>query len=317
MLSNTIHRVIHAGQREMRERLFALINMTVCVSVICLLHPNAEAEEDLSSFITYLEKQGQPTLEEITDKVPAAESAAGQFMVWKYDVVLASVEKRVKPLVELYPAGTLTLEPRSVLERYRGERRISFFTQFSAPALLVNPRKLSLPAVRLYKLTVNFDGRTIYGLRVAAPLQQDYASDCEIYQRAFRYIADLNARIVGFTHGRIIEQLSHNIGPSQFFDYNGPHEWSEHKRNGQTDQFTRALELTNYAHSTGDRYVMSDHPDFSVDAVDPANEVFITVFLWREPLLNKFLARLKPLPERIPDFIMQIAAEPCPAKDHR
>lgn len=267
----------------------------------------AEPPDSISAFVQYISQDERIQSEDITESLPPLLPLAELLRGWSYEEVSDSLERRFKQVTALYPAGVLSEMDRSQLRQFKGKHQIYFPLTFAAPILLFCPvlldRLADLSSIRGERLRVIYQGHTVYGLRVGAELTKPDARA----EDSLSYIEDLNARLAGFTHGQLIEELSENIKAAEQFDYNGPRPWSEHQRYGPLDQFQAPLRLTNYAHGMGGKYVISKHPDFSLEPTSKeATELKMTFFLWRESYFNTMLSYMGKTTKRLPDFIFQI-----------
>jgi hypothetical protein len=110
---------------------------------------------------------------------------------------------------------------------------------------------------------------------------------------------------MGFQSGQLILELSPNTAASEMFDYNGLKKWTEHLRYAQTDQVTRPIALTNFAHLAGGVFTISEHPDFSLAAEDIRSPATFTFFLWKSAGYSGRSGRS--FSEKgLPDFIFQL-----------
>ena len=120
------------------------------------------------------------------------------------------------------------------------------------------------------------------------------------------YLPDVNARVLGFTHGQLISSLSKNIEAADMFDYNGLQDWSRHSRYRRYDQVQRPIALTNWAHAAGSSYAVSAHPDFAVRGIDRKKTVVMTYFFWNRDKKSRLGGKNADLPH----FIFQIVQIP-------
>lgn len=272
-----------------------------------------QRDNTLSHLVNHLVREEGLQATDITAELPKPVPAKSLNRRWSYDEIEASYNQRLQALINLYPRGTFDLSLSRVLGSFSGKERIGFFPAFAAPFLLLAPDGIDPRSLRAYKLKLSFEGTTIYGLRVTGVLHHFFRS---LIKRQppfgpFRYTDNLNARMLGFTHAQVIAELSKNVRPSTQFDYNGPRDWSTHERLKPSDQFEQPIALTNIAHETGHGYVISRHPDFSMDAAGiDSEEVRITFFLWREGRVASLVHRFGSGPQRLPDFVYQFVLQP-------
>ena len=220
----------------------------------------------------------------------------------KYYQSFAQILKRWFPGSEIEYSGLTTLEP------YFGSRDISQFSVVTNPLLLIHAPVLNAEENKYVGLEVEYQGKKISGLRVETRLPGFLKSEKNYPLYDFYYLADVNARVFGFTHGQVIAALSNGVNESKEFDYNGARPWSKHKRYKARDQIDKPIALTNYGHSSKKTYYyVSDHPDFALECLGCANkDVVMTWFFWREGFVASMRKESVAPPKRIPDFIFQV-----------
>ena len=225
-------------------------------------------------------------------------------------------ERNLKVFSGLYPKDLFHIDLSQSFTPYDGALNLGSFTVHFLPMVPISPEDFNQHEVALSKLEADFQGQKIYGLRFVTALELNMPpAEVTSRLREFRidlgYLADVNAKALGFGYGQLILPLSDYVEPALHFEYNGQHDWSEHSRYTRTDQVSRPIDLTNWAHQAGEKdYNISSHPDFAITLKPPpAAPAKMTFFLWKEQNgLVKFLS--KPPKERLPDFILQIVFEP-------
>ncbi len=187
-----------------------------------------------------------------------------------------------------------------VFSRYSGKASFESPETFSAPCMLVAIQEFEPSSLEVAVFDKSFRSKKIHGLRVSASIKDVYRR-IPISNLSAYYAPDLNARVAGFSYARLMLELSENVKPAENFAYNDILEWSEHNSLGKEDQINRAIPLTNYAHSSGNAYVISTHPDFAIEMQNFKHSgSLMTFFLWRE----------EPKADAVPDFVYQLLVRP-------
>ncbi len=224
--------------------------------------------------------------------------------------VLSHYKRYFSALQKQFPDGTLSFSSGRILKGYEGAKTLNNIPSYFLPYMLFNAPLYSPDSIRFEKLEITHNHKTIYGLRMTTKLNPLFRHHSPNQIPVLLYIEDLNARIFGFTHAQVIAKLSQNVEPAAKFLYNDVIDWRNHKRYGKEDQFSRPIELTNYAHDIGNDYLVSDHPDFALHFLSYADQpVTVTFFLWRNDIFSSLFSRLATLPPRLPDFVFQLVLE--------
>lgn len=287
---------------------FLVLALVLLVLFPSFAQDKAGSAADIKSFAQYLT---QKPAELRTKELEITESEyrelkisrkASYLELVKYYQSFAKILKRWFPDAELEYSGLTTLEP------YFGSRNIDQFVVVSNPLLLIHAPVLNAEKNKYVGLEADYQGKKISGLRVETSLPKSLkrAGNEPLYD--FYYLADVNARVFGFTHGQVIMSLSDGVTVSKEFEYNGARPWSKHKRYKARDQIEQPIALTNYGHSSKKTYYyVSDHPDFALECLDCANkDVKITWFFWREGFVASVRKESVASPKRLPDFIFQV-----------
>ena len=277
------------------------------ILIFLSINSAAAQESPADRFAQYLKKPNSISVLEWEGKISQTLIDADHDAALSYDKLLVDYTQVMKILSSAYPQGLFSLQPGQVLERYSGVRRLRFYPIAYAPLLLITPPVYNNKEIRYQKLVISYQGASVYGLRVNTGLHPIVKKQPEVLNR-LAYTNDLNARIAGFTHGRLMLALSKNVLPAQKFEYISMRPWSQHRRYKRYDQANKALLLTNYAHDIGDKFLISDHPDFALEIKNfDTDAVQMTFFLWRSSAQP--LKTLTPI-NRVPDFVFQIFFSP-------
>lgn len=227
-----------------------------------------------------------------------------------YEQVAGYYRSNLQSLAEQFPEGTFRVNTE-VLAPFSGKASLGSPPVYIAPFVLLSPENYFNPSdLKVLKLRVDFQGKSLYGLRVSGKLidelRQEMVAQGGNQPLGLPYVASLNARLLGFTHAQLIPEASENVTPARMFDYNGLLPWEKHNRYRRTDQISKPLLLTNVAHMAGPAFNISDHPDFAFEVDSPdEHQSMLTFFLWhREASSFNGSQRV------VPDFIFQLLVTP-------
>ncbi|MCB0323820.1 MAG: hypothetical protein KDD69_09615 [Bdellovibrionales bacterium] len=214
----------------------------------------------------------------------------------RYSDLTRQYGRALTVLERLYP-GTIKRGPfETVLQPYRGERKIEQPETLQLPYLLLAPRHYDFQQLAFERLTISLGAKDVPGLRIRSVLAGPQAK-LPIPWLSELSITDINARAAGFRYAQLLLEHSSHVRPAAAFGYNGIRAWEEHERHDRLDHLSRPIELTTFAHEAGPLYVVSPHPNFALElnkvAPDP---IVLTFFLWHE----------QPKAEQPPDFVFQL-----------
>lgn len=259
----------------------------------------AQASDGIDGFIQHLKEPHALTEQEISNKVNRRMRVLQKGSTLAHSRLTTYYKRVLGACASEFPSGTLETVPERTLRKYSGTLKLEEPETFGIPCMLISPRASSAKNLKFFKLETRYQNRTIYGLRVEAHVRSPYRY-MPMHDLVQSYIPDVNARAAGFTHGRVMLELSENLDVADFFSYNGKRQWSEHERYAARDQVEKQIELTNWAHAASGRYVISSHPDFSLVFQNYKREpALITTFLWRDAAQD-----------RLPDFVFQLVLSP-------
>lgn len=194
-------------------------------------------------------------------------------LVYYYETNLANLRR-------LYPENTFDIDPRRALQQYKNALKMEMDDVHRLPFLPITPIIDEPFDIEMYQLETEYQGKKVHGLRSRQILHRPAGQRCPDTM-FFVYMPDVNARVLGFTHGRFVPEVSENVDTSDVFFYNGIRRWEAHSHQKMEDQATKAIPLTNFAHA-GRTYVISGHPDFALITRDPSEQrTVITFYLWK------------------------------------
>ncbi len=270
----------------------------------------SEALDKLSAFTSHLQTLGEITGEDITAKLPFGSYHKRAMSTISYEKLLQCFEKHFSALQDCYPPNSFAFSASSVSKSFRGEKTIDFIESYFRPFLFFTSAAYNPDYMRYEKFKLSYEGKEIYGLRVRTeilPILKSKSLDSPV---PFLYTESFSARVFGFTHAQLVPSLSSNIEPADQFLYNDLMNWEKHRRYKKLDQVSGPLKLTNFAHASGDDYLVSDHPDFALQSPEfKTKPIRMTFFLWRNDAVSTWLSRFVKPERRIPDFIFQVDYE--------
>ncbi len=228
-----------------------------------------------------------------------------RFQPFSYSEISDYYKLQLTMWQRLYPELSIRFQMGSVMGMFRGKILLSMSETFRIPFAPISADIDEPFDEYFYKLQGRYNGKPVLGMRSKFVLARAPKELCPqtLY---LSYMPDINARMLGFSHGQLIPELSSNVMPAFAFEYNGLNHWDKHASLAERDQLTRPIPLTNFAH-LGRTYVISGHPDFSLMLEDyegpPAR---MTFFLWRP---ERQIATQKVDLEAVPDFVYQVDIE--------
>ncbi len=273
--------------------------MLLVVQLLLFTHTQAGAEEkgEINSFIKNFQSTDSIELTDVTTRLqPLKSFKRGESVRYESLRALFSRQQRVC-------LGT-NLSTRTgfdqIFSRFSGKSTLQSPEVFSSPCALIALHAMSPTSLEAKLFEQSHGKRKIPGLQISVVLQDLYYQ-LPITNFSEYYAPDLNARVAGFTHGRLMLDLSTNVRVAEQFEYNDLLEWSEHNSLSKNDQTDRAIPLTNHAHPSGSTYLISTHPDFALEFLDFRRQASVlTFFLWKS----------EPKPQAAPDFVYQLVVRP-------
>lgn len=189
---------------------------------------------------------------------------------------------------------TIASADLGVLGKFWGTKQLEDPEVYACPLLLISPYNFEAEGSVLLKqdIEVGTVRLPLLVFRSAAAKEAHQSRASRMLEPSLRTV---NARVMGFRYAQLIMPLSKNAAPAAKFNYNGLRNWSQHNRLAQEDQINKPIALSNHAHSSDSRYLISTHPDFALELQSfLTEEVHMTFFLWREK------------PSAIPDLVYRI-----------
>lgn len=261
----------------------------------------------LSAFTAHLESKPEKSYEEITPSLLPVLQHQRSYQFRTFQEIRDHYLRYFQTLAANYPAGTFTFRTFRILQSFSGRKTIDSVTSYFTPYYLLCAQVYDPDRIRYDRFQVSFRERTIQGLRITSVIHPLLLRSSGTVLAPLLYTQDINARIFGFTHAQLIPSLSQNARPAEQFRYNELQTWEKHRRYRQLDQVSAPLRMTNYAHGRGDHYLVSDHPDFAIELENYRTAAAVlTFFLWDRGLLGTQIGRMVPLPEQLPDFILEL-----------
>lgn len=249
-------------------------------------------------FALQFDKPGAVTATNITEPLMRRVTVEQRFKptLFTFNDLIYYYDSNLSVLKRLYPPDTFAIDPRRAIQQFSGSLQLEMDDVFRLPFLPITPILDEPFDLTVHQLETEYEGKKIPGMRARLIRNRPAVQTCP-NTNFFVYIPDLNARVLGFTFGRFVPELSDNIVTNQFFHYNAVLPWSAHSRLKQEDQAKTGVELTNFAHPGAATYLISAHPDFALDIYDPAVQLStMTFYLWKKP---------PPTPTATPDFVYQ------------
>lgn len=264
----------------------------------------------LEAVISEIQRSGTVETGDLTEPIPPIVPHTDDIPYVEYGGLLSYFQRNVELLQAQYPSKPFTYSAWHLLSPFWSRKTVLDITSYYAPQFLICPQIYDPAHVRYARTETDVQGKKIPGLRVTTRLNPFYLKPSRPPMYGLLYTETLNARIYGFTHAMLVPALSKNVGPAPQFDYNGMHDWKDHKHYGKMDQVTKPIRLTNFAHAIGEQYVVSSHPDFSLELHNYTTEaVHFTFFLWGQDPVSNLITRAVPLAEAAPDFIFELHFE--------
>jgi len=220
----------------------------------------------------------------------------------QYPKLLTYYQDRLEDFAALYPEGLFTVDPGKVLEAFDGTITFGWSEVHVLPFQPLAVVLFDENEMAFSSWTGSCGQTTVPGLLFESRVKPLYKEEPDYLIEDFAYISDLNARALGFTHARLIRELSSNVAPAPKYYYNGLHEWSAHPKGlAADDQFDKVITLDNNAHRVGEVFAISPHPNFSLSQVEATAPTILTAFLWKAAPAD---------PAGAPDFVYRIVLQP-------
>lgn len=279
------------------RRIPLVVSLALSVGLFYSTCAFAEDSGELKSFIKGFTPTENLELKDVTSRLLPLKSFKRGEMV-RYESLRKLFSRQQRVCVGAASATQARFD--EVFSRFGGKSTLQSPEVFSSPCALITLQAMNPSTLEARTFEQSHRNKKIPGLQVSFVLNDLYYR-IPIPNLSEYYVPDLNARAAGFTHGRLILDLSSNVKVAENFEYNDLLEWSEHNSLSKNDQIERAIPLTNYAHPSGSTYLISTHPDFALELLNFKREPStLTFFLWRtEPKKNA-----------APDFVYQILVRP-------